>query len=111
MNFIAVVRGSLFELLYGLEPKFAKERAKQHQQAAKEAAIPWETMLVKFNADTVAPFLGNYEKGWRVELRGDQTLWLVLLEVYEYQLVLLQDGIYLIGNDAFSRNPVSCMKP
>lgn len=108
--FIGVVRESLFELLYGLEPKVAEERAKQYQQAVKEATIPRETMQVTFNADTVAPLLGNYEKGWRVELQDDNTLWVRLLEVYESQLVLLPDGTYRLSNNTYSGKPVSFSK-
>ena len=105
--FIGVVRDSLFELLYDLEPTVAKQRAEQHQLAMAEAAIPRDTIQVTFDPDTVAPYLGHYEKNWQLELRSDNTLWLVLHNIYEYQLIFLPDGTYRISNNSYLGNPVS----
>ena len=64
-------------------------------------------MQVNFTPDMVAPIVGNYEKGWRVELREDGTLWAVLPNVQEYQLVLLPDGSYMVSNNGFFGIPVN----
>lgn len=99
--FFSVVRESLFELLYGLEPTIAEITAEKFQQEWEEIVIPRDSIQVTFSANTVAPYLGNYEKGWQLELRSDETLWLVWQGEYEYQLIFLPDGTYRIGNGSY----------
>jgi len=99
-NFIGVVRDSLFELIYNLEPTVAQQRAEQYQQAITQLAILQAITQATFTPDTVAPYLGNYQNGWRVELRDDGTLWVVLQDAHEYQLVLLPDGTFMVSNNA-----------
>jgi len=98
-HFIGVVRDRLFELLYDLEPTVVQTQAQQYQQVMGQLAIPPELIQVNFTPETVAPFLGDYQKGWRLELRDAGSLWLVLQDSFEYQLVLLPNGFFMISNN------------
>jgi CubicO group peptidase (beta-lactamase class C family) len=117
-HFIGVVRDSLFELIYDLEPTVAEEWAQEYQYQMEQMAIPPELIQVTFTPDMVGPYLGNYEKGWRVELRENGTLWVVLQDIYEYQLVSLPGDIFIISNNGlvgtqimFSTNTMSIIIP
>jgi CubicO group peptidase (beta-lactamase class C family) len=78
------VRDYVFELAFGLEHDSAERYAASHQaqidavvQAAAAAeAAPAPAAEVSIDAEAVAPFLGEYEYGVTVEMRGNQ-LWLV----------------------------------
>jgi CubicO group peptidase (beta-lactamase class C family) len=113
VHFIGVVRDSLFELIYQLEPTVVEKQANayQHRQQTIMRPLPpipalREIMQTNFTPDSVAPYLGNYEKGWSVERRSDGTLWAVLQNADEYQLVLLPNGIFLVSNNSFFGAPV-----
>ena len=110
VHFIGVVRDSLFELIYNLEPTVAEKQANayKYRQQTIMPPIPVlrEIMQTNFIPDTVAPYLGNYEKGWRVEQRDDGTLWAVLQNAHEHQFVLLPDGTFLVSNNSFFGTPV-----
>jgi len=105
-HFIGAVRDSFFELVYNLEPTVAEAYALQYQQFLAQIAMLRAIMQVNFPPSTVAPYLGNYDEGWQVEQHPDGTLWLVLQDVHEYQLVLLPDGRYIISNNGVYGTPV-----
>lgn len=76
-SFNKSVREYVFELAFGLEHNsgtgYETTQAAQDQAAAKILGIMSDTSV---DPNTVAPFLGNYEHGVKVEMSGDQ-LWLV----------------------------------
>jgi CubicO group peptidase (beta-lactamase class C family) len=110
VHFIGVVRDSLFELLYQLEPTVAEKQANAYQYRQQTIMPPIPVlrgmMQTNFTPDSIAPYLGNYEKGWKVERRDDGTLWAVLQDAHENQLVLLPDGTFLVSNNSFFGTPV-----
>jgi hypothetical protein len=92
------IRYHLLNMLYGLEFE---------QEAQYEAN--WDTFneaLVELRAELnplvdpneVAPYLGDYEGSWRVELRSDGTLWAVR-GPYEWHLMKAAgEGEFVINN-------------
>jgi CubicO group peptidase (beta-lactamase class C family) len=91
--------GYVFETLYGLPATAFESNAAAYQQR-KEALQELRASVTSWTvrrAD-VAPYLGAYDKGWRVAYRHhDHTLWLTRRS--GYRLVLLPTAAgYLIGS-------------
>jgi CubicO group peptidase (beta-lactamase class C family) len=124
-SFLATVRASFYGLIYSDEPTTAKkvadkvaDIAHQYEQSLETTARIRTTITEdKFTFDTVEDYLGNYEKGWYVEWRDEETknedgeregtLWMgtevmeypgVMEYRLEYQLVLLPGDLYLFSN-------------
>jgi hypothetical protein len=89
----------VFETLYDL-PATALEQGAAAYQQHKDALqkLRGSVMSLTVERADVTPYLGAYEKGWRVAYhRRDQMLWLTRRN--DYQLVLLPTAAgYLIGS-------------
>lgn len=55
---------------------------------------------LKADCSAVGPFAGSYEKGWKVEYRSDNTVWLAWGRNYRAPLRLMARG-YQVGTGAF----------
>ncbi|MCK6626875.1 MAG: serine hydrolase [Anaerolineae bacterium] len=94
------VRYHLLNLLYGLE--FEQETHFETQWDEFLAAIA--AIRAKLNPlvdpAAVAPYLGDYEGSWRVELRDDNTLWAVR-GPYGWQLMQAENPDEFVVNNGF----------
>jgi hypothetical protein len=73
------------ELLGGLEPEILSAVHQRFEDDLRRGATQARQLPAYHLQPTVAAVLGIYEGGWRVELRDDQTLWL-LRPGWEYLL-------------------------
>jgi beta-lactamase class C len=98
--FNKAMRYSLIELLYDMEPQASAVVTAVFQGQLEElttAAAMFASARV--DAEAVAPYLGNYEHGWRVEQRDDETLWMVR-PGWELQLLPTPDGYVVSSGNA-----------
>lgn len=75
-----IILGYAFaELLFGLEPMAVKEghRLFEEGMSSLKTMTPMLDGTDAVAPDKAAPLVGEYEEGWTVEHRDDQTLWLV----------------------------------
>jgi hypothetical protein len=100
--FIKAMRYRLIELLYDMEPQASEVVAAVFQGQLEElAAAAAMFASAQVDAEAVAPYLGNYEHGWRLEQRDDETLWLVRPGWgWELRLLPTPDGYVVSNGDA-----------
>jgi CubicO group peptidase (beta-lactamase class C family) len=89
----------LFELVdsyFGLEGDFTEQRFERYQAHLEDLSTKAESVVSPtVNLESVSALLGEYQRGWRVELRDD-TLWVV---GNGYNLRLLPtDSKYIANN-------------
>lgn len=86
----------LIELNYAL-PLEAEEVYNQMWSGFQTAIIDLRTDLSPtVNPAEVAPFLGDYEEGWRIELREQQMF--AVRGPYEWQILQAADGHFVVNN-------------
>jgi hypothetical protein len=66
-----------------------------HAQAVRDAVFS-----LKADCSVVGPFAGSYEKGWRVEYKSDNTVWLAWGQNYRAPLRLMARG-YQVGTGEY----------
>jgi CubicO group peptidase (beta-lactamase class C family) len=93
VGFSSSVRYRLIETLYGLDVE-AGTQYKTQWDAFIEA-LPGIRGTVTANA--VAPYLGQYTEGWRVERWDDGTLW-AIRGPYQWQLLAGENGEFIVNN-------------
>jgi CubicO group peptidase (beta-lactamase class C family) len=100
--FNKAMRYRLIELLYDMEPQASEVVAAVFQEQFEElAAAAAMFASAQVDAEAVAPYLGDYEHGWRLEQRDDATLWLVRPGWgWELQLLPTPDGYVVSNGDA-----------
>jgi beta-lactamase class C len=95
--FNKAMRYRLIELLYDMEPQASEVVAAVFQGQLEElAAAAAMFASAQVEAEAVAPYLGNYEHGWRLERHDDETLWMVR-PGWELQLLPTPDG-YVVSS-------------
>lgn len=91
------MRYKLTELLYGMAPQGSKQVAIRYQGQVEElTAMTAMFASAHVDAKAITPYLGNYEHGWRVERRDDETLWMAR-NGWEFQLLPTPDG-YIVSS-------------
>ncbi len=99
--FNKAMRYRLIELLYDMEPQASEQVAASFQEQLEELAAAAMFASAEVDAEAVAPYLGNYEHGWRLEQRDDATLWLVRPGWgWELRLLPTPDGYVVSNGDA-----------
>jgi hypothetical protein len=96
--FNGTIRSYVFETLYQL-PATALEQGTAVYQQQKETLQELRSSVMSFTVERadVTPYLGTYEKEWRVEYHDDQMLWLTRRSGYQLVLLPTVEG-YLIGS-------------
>jgi D-alanyl-D-alanine carboxypeptidase len=93
------MRYRLIELLHGIEPgASAIVAAAFEQQRAELATLATMIVAAPSDGESVGPYLGEYEHGWRLEQRADGGLWL-LRSGWALRVVPTPDG-YVVGSSA-----------
>jgi beta-lactamase class C len=98
--FNLAVRYTFVDMLFGMEtetpapPDQLADAYRQTVAAFADVVDMYEADAI--TADVVAPYLGEYEMGWRVELFDDGTLW-VLRPGHEF-IVLPLEGAFYFGS-------------
>ena len=96
-GFSSSVRYHLIEALYGLDVS-AGDQFRAQWDAFIEALPGIRAPLTAVvSPDEVAPYLGAYAAGWRVEQRTDGTLW-ASRGPYEWQLLAAGSGEFIVNN-------------
>jgi CubicO group peptidase (beta-lactamase class C family) len=106
-----LARDLLVSLLYDMEPAVI-ERYTSALAAEQEQYGRLADQVAPVDPDAVAPYVGQYEQGWRIELRAPEgdaatepTLWLTR-DVRAWQLMALPTDYIVIGGPLFTL-PVS----
>ena len=96
-DFNQTIHDYVLETLYQLPPT-ALERGTAAYQRRKERLQELRSSVTSFTVERtdVTPYLGTYEKEWRVEYHDDQMLWLTRRSGYQLVLLPTVEG-YLIG--------------
>ena len=96
--FNGTIRSYVFETLYQLPPTALEQDTAVYQQQ-KETLQELRSSVLSFTVERadVTPYLGTYEKEWRVEYHDDQMLWLTRRSGYQLVLLPTVEG-YLIGS-------------
>jgi len=79
------------ETLYGLPDSVTELYSQQYQFFKETLAVDYANVTTIITATDVSSYIGNYEGKWRVELRPDDTLW-VVRGTGEWRLLLATDG-------------------
>ncbi len=97
IGFSNSVRYRLIEALYGLEVEAGTEYKAQWQAFVEALPAQRESLAATVTAAEVAPYLGQYSAGWRVEWRDDGTLW-AIRGPYQWQLLAAGNGQFVVNN-------------